>query len=78
MRGFLRGIKPRSLEELKLIMQQDKLNVTKEKLKVDVEIAQIGARATKYAANVRASGVLVQGYCLPIQLINILSLLKTH
>ena len=61
MRGFLRGIKPRSLEELKLIMEQDKLNVAKEKLKVDVEVAKIGARATKYAANVRASGVIGAG-----------------
>ncbi|MGD0465952.1 MAG: hypothetical protein ABSA84_04600 [Gammaproteobacteria bacterium] len=61
MRGFLRGIKPRSLGELKLIMEQDKLNVAKEKLKVDVEVAQIGARATKYAANVRAAGVVGAG-----------------
>ena len=61
MRGFLYGVKLYSLEELKLIMEQDKLNIAKEKLKVDVEVAQIGARATKYAANVRAFGVVGAG-----------------
>ena len=49
-----------------MIIEQDKLNVAKEKLKVDVEVVRteilpMGAKTTKYAANVRTVGVFGSG-----------------